>query len=91
MASTFASSVSKSMVTMPPTEEAIWSIRPQGLPKKMFSTFWAMTARVFASMTKPLYRPSRIAQMSTSNAAEEDRPLPRSTLLEIVARKPPTL
>lgn len=48
-------------------------------------------AWVLASTTKPLYSPSRIAAISTSNAAEEDRPLPRSTELEIVARKPPIL
>ena len=76
---------------MPPAEAAIWSSRPQGLPKYTFSTRCAMTARVLKSITQPLYRPSRIAAIRISNAAEEDRPLPRSTDEEIVALKPPTL
>ena len=35
-------------------ELAIWSIRPEGLPKKTFSAYWETSARSLAPMAQPL-------------------------------------
>ena len=70
----------KSIVTMPPTEEAIWSSRPLGLPKKTFSAYcpvWAMRAgEHWPSKNSSL----KMLPSSTSKAALELRPLPLNTL-----------
>ena len=50
-----------------------------------------MRAFSFASMVQPLYSASNAATSITSNAADEDRPLPLNTVLVTEASKPPTL
>ena len=68
------------METAPPTAEAVWSIRPQGLPKKRFSAAWPNWASVTALRAPPQKRWLRMTPMSTSYAAEEERPDPAGTL-----------
>ena len=68
------------MATTPPTEEAVWSMRPQGLPKNTFSAYWPIWAISTAEHLPPQNNSLRMVPMSTSKAAEEERPLPPGTL-----------
>ena len=70
----------KSMATTPPTEEAVWSMRPQGLPKNTFSAYCPIWAISTAVARPPQKRPLSMVPISTSKAAEELRPLPPGTL-----------
>ena len=67
------------MATTPPTELAIWSKRPEGLPKKTFSAYWPIWAMVTGVSAPPANRWFAMLPMSTSKAAELERPLPLST------------
>ena len=67
------------MAIIPPQAEAIWSMSPQGLPKKRFSAAWPIMASSVASSSSLQKRPLTTAPISTSKAAEEDRPEPGST------------
>ena len=81
MLSTAGQAVSaKSMATTPPTEEAVWSMRPQGLPKKTFSAYWPIWAISTAELLPFQKSALSMVPMSTSKAAEEERPLPPGTL-----------
>ena len=91
MDSTPAGETAKSMVTSPPTALADWSSRPLGLPKYTFSAYWEMRAFSLGSTTQPLYSASKAATSMTSNAADEDSPLPLNTVEVALASKPPTL
>ena len=83
MFTTGAAGSLKSMVMALPTAQAVWSIRPQGLPKKTFSAYWLILAISTASSELSLYSPLKMAPTTTSKAAELDRPEPRSTELVV--------
>jgi len=81
----------KSICTNPPTEQAIWSIRPQGFPKNTFSAYWPIIAISIGETFISLYKPERIVPIIASNAAEEERPAPFKTSLVTYALKGPVL
>ena len=79
----------KSIYTMPPTLEAVCSIRPQGLPKYTFSAYWPIWAISTGESLFSKYSPFIMRPISTSKAAELERPEPGSTVELILASKPP--
>ena len=81
----------KSISTKPPTDEAIWSIRPQGFPKYLFSAYCAICAISSAETLLSLKRLFSIVPIRTSNAAEEESPEPDRTFDVVYASKAPTL
>ena len=92
MLSTAGQAVSaKSMATTPPTEEAVWSMRPQGFPKKTFSAYCPICAISIADTALSANSPFRMRPMRTSNAAELERPEPGSTVDFTFASKPASL
>ncbi len=78
----------KSMATKLPTEEAIWSIKPQGFPKYTFSAYWPIWAIFTADCSLLQYKPFNIVPNNTSKAAEEESPEPFKTFEVIKALKP---
>lgn len=59
----------KSMATTPPTEEAVWSISPQGLPKKTFSAYCPIWASSTGVHLPPKKSSLSMVPISTSKAA----------------------
>src|SRR6218665_3584195 len=83
------SGLAKSMVTSPPVEQAVWSISPQGFPKKLFSAYCPIMAFCTGSNFPLLKRSLKMAPRSTSKDADDDKPDPLGTPLSITAWKPP--
>jgi hypothetical protein len=53
---------------------------PQGVPAKSCSAFWHRNAFFTPSILSILYNFSKNVAVATSNAADEDKPLPSGTL-----------
>ena len=79
------------MPTTPPLAHAIWSIRPLGFPKWMFSASCPMMARSVVEKRLSLNRSLKMVPIRTSMAAELLRPEPLNTLEETFALNPPIL
>ena len=80
---------SKSIVTKVPTDDAIWSSNPQGLPKNTFSAYCAIFAISTALIAPSLKSYETVVPKRTSNAADEESPLPPITSEVVTASKPP--